>query len=428
VNPDVRNQLYRPDLECAAPDEIHTRQLARLNALLATILPLNAFYAGKFGAVAPPITWEAFRRLPFTTKAELVADQASAPLLGSIATYPADRYTTYHQTSGTTGRPLVVLDTSESWAWWAECWRYVYAAAGVTARDRIFFAFAFGPFVGFWSAHEAARRLGALIIPGGGLDSKGRLELLLRTEATVLLCTPTYALRLAEVAQEHGLPIRDSPVRVTIHAGEPGASIPAVRTRIEEAWGARAFDHAGGTEVGAFGYACHLGTGLHVNEAEFIAEVLDPDTGEPCVEGTRGELVITNLGRTGWPVVRYRTGDVVVAGPRRCGCGRTFLTLPGGIVGRTDDLIFLRGVNVFPSAVEAIIRTFEVGEFRLVRTRSGVLEELTVEVETSESVADQLARALRERLAVRIPTRAVPAGSLPRWESKARRLVDARVP
>jgi phenylacetate-CoA ligase len=423
-----RSVVHRPDIETAAPDLIRARQLARLNELLAAVLPGNGFYAGKFGAVALPIAWDAFGRLPFTTKAELVADQASAPPLGTIATYPPDGYTTYHQTSGTTGRPLVVVDTRESWAWWAECWQYVYAAAGVTARDRIFFAFSFGPFIGFWSAHEAARRLGAWTIPGGGLDSRQRLRLLIDTGATVVLCTPTYALRLAEVAREHGIPLRDSAVRVTIHAGEPGASIPSVRARIEEAWGAHAFDHAGGTEIGAYGYGCERRDGLHVNEAEFIAEVLDPETGEPCAEGARGELVITNLGRAGWPAIRYRTGDIVVAGTRRCGCGRTFLMLPGGIVGRTDDAIILRGVNVYPSAVEAIVRTFEVGEFRLVRTRSGALEELTVEVEASETVAGQLARVLRERLAVRIPTRTVPAGSLPRWELKARRVIDARVP
>jgi phenylacetate-CoA ligase len=421
--------VYRPDLETAPPDAIRRRQLARLNELLAAILPQNAFYATKFGALQLPITWEAFRVLPFTTKAELVADQASAPPVGAIATYAPGRYATYHQTSGTTGRPLVVLDTPESWAWWAECWQYVYAAAGVTARDRIFFAFSFGPFIGFWSAYDAARRLGAMVIPGGGLDSRARLELLLRTQATVLVCTPTYALHLAEVAREHALPIRDSAIRVTMHAGEPGASIPAVRARIEDAWGARAFDHAGGTEIGAYGYACDRREGLHVNEAEFIAEVLDPDTAAPCAEGASGELVITNLGRTGWPVIRYRTGDIVTSGTRGCRCGRTFLMLPGGIVGRTDDLIILRGVNVYPSAVEAIVRTFPVEEFRLVRTRSGALDELSVEVETpSEAMAGEIARVLRERLAVRISTRAVPVGSLPRWELKARRLVDARGP
>jgi phenylacetate-CoA ligase len=167
-------------------------------------------------------------------------------------------------------------------------------------------------------------------------------------------------------------------------------------------------------------------TGVHVNEAEFIAEVLDPATGHPCAEGEPGELVITNLGRAGWPAIRYRTGDVVVAGTRSCECGRSFLMLPGGIVGRTDDLIVLRGINVYPSAVEAIVRSFDVDEFRLVRTRNGSLDALTIEVEASDAVAERLANAFRERLAVRIPTRAVPAGSLPRWELKAKRVVDLR--
>lgn len=418
--------MYRPDRESAAPDILRDRQLARLNDLLSRVLPQNAFYRKRFGGLRPPISWDEFHALPFTTKADLVADQESAPPLGTIATYSPEHYITYHQTSGTTGRPLAILDTQESWDWWSECWHYVYAAAGVDRRDRIFFAFSFGPFIGFWSAHAAARVLGAMTIPGGGLDSKARLQLLHRTAATVLMCTPTYALHLADVARAEGMPIRESAIRVTLHAGEPGASIPSVRARIDEAWGARSFDHAGATEVGAHAFACELREGLHVNEAEFIAEVLDPVTLRPCAEGTRGELVITNLGRAGWPAIRYRTGDVVEVGTRGCTCGRTFLTLPGGITGRTDDLIILRGVNVFPSAVEAIVRTFEVEEFRMLRTRRGALDELTVEVEASDAVAERLAEALRDRLAVRIPTRAVSAGSLPRWELKAKRLVDAR--
>lgn len=418
--------VYRPDLETATPDAIRDRQLARLNELLSVVLPRNAFCAKRLGAVRPPISWANFQQFPFTTKADLVADQEASPPFGTIATYSLEEYVTYHQTSGTTGRPLMVLDTAESWDWWAECWQYVYAAAGVHARDRIFFAFSFGPFIGFWSAHDAARRLGAMTIPGGGLDSKARLQLLKSSESTVLVCTPTYALRLAEVAQAEGISIHDSAIRATIHAGEPGASIPAVRDRIERAWGAHAFDHAGGTETGAYGFSCDARVGLHVNEAEFIVEVLDTSTGRPCGEGECGELVVTNLGRTGWPIVRYRTGDVVAVGTRSCTCGRTFLTLPGGIVGRTDDLVVLRGVNVYPSAVEAIVRTFEIDEFRMVRTRKGPLEELTVEVEASDVVAEKLAVAFRERLAVRISTRAVQPGSLPRWDLKARRLVDLR--
>jgi phenylacetate-CoA ligase len=418
--------LYRPERETAAPDIIRERQLARLNALLSGVLPGNAFYARKYGALVSPLSWEEFYGLPFTTKADLVHDQAASPPLGAIATYPAHDYVAYHQTSGTTGSPLAILDTQESWDWWAECWRYVYAAAGVTARDRIFFAFSFGPFIGFWSAYAAACRLGALSIPGGGLDSRARLRLMESSGATVLMCTPTYALRLAEVARMEGVSLRDGAVRVAVHAGEPGASIPSVRARIEDAWGAVSFDHAGGTEVGAYGFSCEARTGLHVNEAEFIAEVLDPVTGRPCAEGSMGELVITNLGRMGWPAIRYRTGDIVEVGRRTCACGRTFLMLPGGIIGRTDDLIILRGMNVYPSAIEAIVRTFAVEEFRMVRTRDGALDALTVEVETSAAVAADLSDAFRERLGVRIPTRVVEAESLPRWELKAKRVVDAR--
>jgi phenylacetate-CoA ligase len=413
------------DLERASPKARAGYQLARLNRLLHEILPRNRFYAAKLGRLRGELGWEDFRRLPFTLKAELVRDQERSPPLGTLATYPAEEYVAWHQTSGTTGRPLAVCDTRESWGWWSDCWRAVYAAAGVTRGDRVFFAFSFGPFIGFWSAYDAARRLGALCIPGGALDSRGRLQLLRQSRANVLLCTVTYALRLAEVARAEGVDARGLDVRTTIHAGEPGASIPAVRARVEQAWGARCFDHAGATEVGAYAFACEARDGLHVNEAEFIVEIVDAED-RPVGEGGRGELVLTNLGRAAWPVIRYRTGDLAVMGQRRCACGRTLLKLPGGLVGRTDDLMIVRGVNVYPSAIEAIVREFEVAEFRMVRSRRDSMEELLVEVEGSAEVAQALRARLYERLGLRLQTRAVAAGSLPRFELKARRVVDLR--
>ena len=393
------------------------------------MLPRNRFWSDRLGEAGESFLrvpgWDAFQALPFTGKAELVADQQDHPPLGRIATYPRDRYVAFHQTSGTLGRPMAVLDTHESWAWWARCWQEVYRAAGVTAADRILFAFGFGPFIGFWSAFAGARALGALTIPSGGLDAKQRLRLMADTGATVLISTVTYALRLAEVAREEGIDLRALDVRRTIHAGEPGASIPSVRARVEDAFGAQCFDQPGATEVGAFGFSCSARDGVHVNEAEFVAEIVDA-AGAPAPQGGTGELVITNLGRPGWPVVRYRTGDLVVNGGRGCACGRTFLKLPGGIAGRADDLMIVRGVNVFPTAVEAIVRGFEVGEFRMVRSRRGDLEELRVDAEASEETARALAEELRVRLSVRIDTRAVAAGSLPRFELKARRVVDER--
>ena len=418
--------MHREDLEIASPDVTRAGQLDRFNALLAEILPQNRFYAAKFGGLKPPVDWATFADLPFTTKAELVEDQATAPPLGTIATYPHERYLTHHQTSGTAGHPMMVLDTRESWDWWIECWQYIYRAAGVTERDRLFLAFSFGPFIGFWAAHAAGLRLGAMGIPGGGLDSKARLRMLAGAEATVLLSTPTYALRLAEVAKQEGIDLSATGVHATIHAGEPGAGIPAVRSRIEAAWGARCFDHSGATEAGAYGYTCAEQTGLHLIESEFISEVLDPETGQAVSDGEVGELVLTNLGRAGWPVIRYKTGDLVKAGGHACPCGRTFQLLPGGLIGRADDLMVVRGINIYPSSIEAIVRDFDVDEFRIVRTRQQEMEELIVEIEAADDVAEALADAFSERLAVRIPTRVVPADSLPRFELKARRVVDKR--
>jgi len=258
------------DLETASRSVIAAHQLARLQAGLSRILPHNRFYHQKLNVragLAPALgqnvgtgnapalsTLDYLSRLPFTTKQELVADQQAHPLFGSNLTYPLSDYIRLHQTSGTTGTPLKILDTQESWDWWAACWTTVYRAAGVGREDVVFLAFGFGPFIGFWSAYEGAKRIGALTVPGGGMDSLQRLRAIQEVGATVLVCTPSYALRLAEVAQEHGMDMRESHVRVTIHAGEPGASIPATRERIERAWGAKTYDHAGMTEMGAYGF------------------------------------------------------------------------------------------------------------------------------------------------------------------------------
>jgi phenylacetate-CoA ligase len=240
--------------------------------------------------------------------------------------------------------------------------------------------------------------------------------------ATVLLCTPSYALHLLQVARARGADPATLPVRVTVHAGEPGAGIPSVRARREAGWGARAFDHAGMTEMGAYGYECEAQAGLHVNESEFVAEVIDPATGAPAAEG---ELVLTNLGRVGSPLVRYRTGDRVrrAAGP--CPCGRTFARLEGGILGRLDDMLIVRGVNVFPSSIEAIVRRFPVEEFQIEVFRDGELDEvrLLVEVDGGDDGARRVQEALRTGIGLRLEVAPVAAGTLPRFELKARRVV-----
>lgn len=408
----------------SSPARTRAEQLRRLRQGLRAVLAGNAFYRTRLHDVAG---WDGFERLPFTTKAELVADQAAVPPFGTNLTYPLDSYVRVHQTSGSSGdRPLRWLDTAESWEWWRAIWaEQVYGNAGVTERDRIFLAFSFGPFIGFWSAFAGAERLGALVIPGGAMTTEQRARAILDLGVNVLLCTPTYALRLAETARELGLDLGASALHTTIHAGEPGASIPATRDAIEAAFGARCVDHSGMTELGPTGFSCHLQDGLHLIETEFIFEVLDPDTGRVAEEG-EGELVATNLGRWGSPLIRYRTGDRVDLRRVECPCGSPFPKLLGGIRGRVDDMLTVRGTNLFPAQVEDVVRRHpEVVEFRLEHRRQRHMDEVTLVIECSDgaSPAERLAAEIRSVLGVRLDVRQVAPGTLPRAELKARRLV-----
>ncbi len=419
--------MYDRVLETLDAARLRGHQLARARTLVRAALGANPFWTARWRAAGLASAedlrdWDDLRRLPLTTKSELVADQAAQPLFGTNLTYPIERYVRVHQTSGTTGVPLRWLDTQASWDWWARCWGFVLAGAGVRPGDRVFFPFSFGLFVGFWAGFEGARTLGVLAIPGGGQDSPTRLAAMEALGATVLVCTPSYALHLLQVARERGVDPAKLAVRATVHAGEPGAGIPSVRARLEAGWGARAFDHAGMTEMGAYGYECEAQAGLHVNESEFVAEVIDPATGLPADEG---ELVLTNFGRLGSPLVRYRTGDRVRLASGPCECGRTFMRLGGGILGRLDDMLIVRGVNVFPSAIEGIVRRFPVEEFQIEVFRAGELDEVRVlvEVDGGADGARHVQEALRVGLGIRLEVAPVGPGSLPRFELKARRVV-----
>jgi len=419
--------------------ELEALQLEQLGSLVAELFPANHFYAHKLQAAG--VTFDVASRadfsarFPFTTKAELVADQLAHPPYGTNLTYPLNRYTRFHQTSGTSGAPLRWLDTPESWEAMLECWAEIFRAAGVRAGDRVLFAFSFGPFLGFWLAFEAAARLGALCLPGGGLGSAARLRLMQENGVNVLCCTPTYALRLAEVAAEERIVLSTLGVKTIIVAGEPGGSIPATRAKLESLWsGARIFDHHGMTEVGPVTLECPVRPGvLHVMESAYYAEVIDPATGQPASEG---ELVLTTLARTGSPLLRYRTGDLVNCGVRSaergitaCECGRFDLALAGGLLGRVDDMIIVRGVNIYPGAIEEIIRGFAgVAEYRVHISAKQAMTEMRVEIEpvadtAARELAAQLEQMFQKTFALRVPVSVVAAGTLPRFEMKAMRWV-----
>ncbi len=425
-------QYFNKKIETMPREQLAQLQLEKLQAMLAALNGKNRFYTAKFKQAGfRPGDLKSLadlQRLPMTVKTELSADQAAEGFAGTNLTYPLSAYTRFHQTSGTTGKPLRVFDTAESWDWWGRCWGYVLAGAGLTAEDRLFCAFSFGPFIGFWAAVEGSRHVESLFIPGGGRSSVDRLHLMRETGSTALCCTPTYALHLLEVARENNLDPAALNIRATVHAGEPGANVPATKQRIQEGWSAKCYDHAGASEVGAHSFECEAQpNGIHVNESEFIVEALNPDTGQPVAPGEKGEMVITNLGRWGFPIIRYRTGDAVIFNQERCDCGRTFLRLEGGVIGRVDDMVTVRGVNVFPSAIENFVRAYaEVDEFRVTVSKRGQMDELAIEVELADgadgaAIATAISHSINSNLGLRPTVTAVPRDTLPRFELKAKR-------
>ena len=418
----------RRRLESLDRAELADHQRSRLNELLAAILPANSFYAKKLANSPHQLErLDQLAELPLTTKEELVSGEATHYWPANL-TWPVDQYVHYHQTSGTRGRPMSVCDTDVDWGWWVDGWQYVLDAADITSTDRALLAFSFGPFIGFWSAYDALVQRGVLTLPGGGMNTLARLDLIQRAEATALFCTPTYALHLVEVAEQHSINLAHFQVRKIVVAGEPGGSVPATRQRIESAWNARLTDHSGASEVGPWGYGDRDQRGLHVLEAEFIPEFLSVDTGEPAAAGQLSHLVLTSLGRLGMPVLRYRTGDLVKPTWPSEGSNR-FVLLEGGVLGRADDMMVVRGVNIFPSSIEQILHSFpEVVEFRLTARKRGEMDQLVVEVEDRLQDPSRIAEELRLRLGLKVDVRLAPAMSLPRFEGKGQRFVDQRTP
>jgi len=402
-------------------ETMRQEQTSALRTLCQALVPNNEFYTGTLKAtgldLASMTLQEFTAHMPLTTRTQWTQDQVSHPPYGTNLTYPLDHYIRFCRTSGSTGHPMVWLDTRETWDAMLDNWIRVFEAAGMTEAQRVFFAFSFGPFLGFWTAYEAATKAGHLCIPGGGLSSETRLRLLIDTQAEVMCCTPTYAIRLAHVAEQEGIDLTDTNVKFIVVAGEPGGSIPATRDHISEHWhGARVFDHHGMTEVGPVTYECPVEPGvLHVMEDAYYPEVIDD------------ELILTTLKRPGSPLLRYKTGDIVSAERRTpCVCGTHELALLGGILGRKDDMTVIRGINIFPSAVEEIVRSMpDINEYRVEIFTKNDLAAMKVIIESpgGETVRRNLEKRFQRAMFLRIPVELAPANSLPRYEMKAKRWV-----
>lgn len=432
------NRSSRQTLLQLSREELERHQLERLNHLLAMVMPENKFYQDKFGSDS--LQFDSLRdwaNLPMSEKSEWLSSDSSG--VARHHTFAPDLpnrppYRRYHRTSGTRGKPMVILDTQQDWQWWIDTWQYVLDGCGILSSDRIMMAFSFGPFIGFWSAHDACLARGCMVIPSGGMSTAARIDLILAAQPTVLFSTPSYATHLAQDALNRGIDLSKSSIRQVFVAGEPGGSIPAVRGRIQNMYGAEVMDHAGATEIGPWGFGSRDGKALHIIESEFIAEFI-PTAPQADDQEEVFEMVLTSLGRVGAPALRYRTGDLVrPVKQHEFDC--SFTRLEGGVVGRVDDMMVVRGVNVFPSSIDAILRSFhEVSEYRLTVNKVNALDELVLEFETITRTTNaddrnSLVNAISEKLSIQLNLRfqviEVSHGTLLYSEGKAKRILDRR--
>ena len=421
--------IQSADLQSA--DQWKADRWTRLLGLIEEIAVHNGFqqmhWPKNKGGVEPKDFTQFQEECPFTTKDQLARDRAENPPYGTNLTYPIDQYTRYNQTSGTLGEPMAWLDTPGDWQWMLGNWNVVLKNAGVRKGAKCFFAFSFGPFLGFWTAYEAAMQNGCLCIPGGGQSSEQRLKIILEQGVEYLFCTPTYALHLLQVTKDLRIDLAHNQLRTIIVAGETGGSDKGIKDKISMQWnGVQVYDHYGMTEVGPVAYEIpDQSVGLRIIQESYFAEVIDPVSTQTVPNGELGELVLTTLGRTGCPVLRYRSGDLVKAVDGFDEKGIPTFDLIGGILGRIDDMIIVRGVNLYPSSVDAVIRKFdEVKEYRVYKEKAGPMLEITIEVESSLEVANLIEVALKEVFSLRISVKPVPNGTFPQFEMKAKRWED----
>ena len=417
---------WNPYLETMAPEDLRELQLAKFRRMVAWGYHRSPFYhelyrnAGlKPGDIK---TWDDVSRVPKVDKALLKQAQAGEPFpYGGLLCLPLEDVVEFRQTSGTTGKPIYQADSWADWEWWSEAWCYILWSQGYRPRDRVFIPFGYNIFVAFWAGHYAAEKLGCEVVPGGVLDTVARLLKIQELEATALMGTPTYLLNMAEVARSHlGLdPASLSIERITC-AGEPGASIPGTKKRLEQSWGAKVFDHAGATEIGAWSFECLAQPGgLHVNEGLFLVEIEDLQTGEMITgPGKVGKMIITAFDRLAQPCIRFDSKDLIEWAPDPCPCGRTFRLIKGGVQGRADDITKVKGVLLSPSAIEAVVRSFPElsDEYEVVVERKGDSESIMLKVEPrvgETELSERRAQAAQERAEAQDQFGLPPGGPCP---------------
>jgi len=440
----MTTNFWNPILETLPREKLQALQVKKFGRILDWAYHHSKFHRQlyeKAGMEPGDIkTMDDIARVPKVEKSMMRDIQKKHPYpYGDMLCVPLEDVTEFHQTSGTTGQPVYQPDTWQDWEWWAESWAYILYAQGYRRSDRIFIPFGYNVFIAFWTAHYGAEKLGCEVVPGGVLNTEARILKMRELRATALMATPTYVLGMADTARKKlGIdPAKDLNIQRITCAGEPGASIPATKKRMEEAWGAKVYDHIGATEIGAWSYECREQPGgLHVNEGLFLVQIEDIETGEIIeTPGKPGKMVITAFDRIAQPCIRFDSKDIIVWHQDRCTCGRTFRMIKGGVIGRADDITKVKGVLLAPTAIEEVVRGIpELGdEYEVIVEKKGDMDDISLKVELqpgTESGKDRILAILNDQLRVKTNLRYNISfhayGSLPRYEVKAKRFKDLR--
>jgi phenylacetate-CoA ligase len=438
------SEYWNPVMETMPREKLQQLQLKKFREIFTWAYEHSRFYHKLYGdsGIEPGDIrkFEDIRKVPKIEKSMLrgIQGEGKEPFpYGDILCVPLEQVTEYHQTSGTTGQPVYQADTWQDWEWGAEAFAYALYAQGYRNTDRLFLPFGYNIFIAFWGCHYAAEKLGCEVIPGGVLNTEARILKIQELKATAMGATPTYILGMAETARKIGIdPPRDLSIRKITSAGEPGGSIPATRKRMEEAWGAKVYDQVGSTEIGHWGWECRHQAGLHVNEAFFLVEIEDVETGEYIDgPGRRGKMVVTTFSRMAQPCIRFDVKDVIQWNSRQCDCGRTFRLLEGGVQGRSDDITKVKGVLLSPTAIEEVVRDIQQlsNEYQVVVTKKGDIDNIALKVEILPDYKDDEAAIrtlltdqlrLKTNLGYKIEFHEYE--SLPRSQAKSRRFQDLR--
>jgi phenylacetate-CoA ligase len=438
----VKEEYWNPVLEKLPHEKLERLQLKKFREIFTWAYEHSKFYHKLYSdAGIEPGDIKSFddiRRVPKIEKSMMREIQGIDPFpYGDILCVPLEEVTEYRQTSGTTGQPVYQADTWQDWEYSTEAYCYALYAQGYRAEDRLFVPFGYNIFIAFWAYHYAGEKIGCEMIPGGVLNTEARVLKMQELRATGMGATPTYVLGMAETARKIGInPPTDLQIRKITVAGEPGGSIPATRKRMEEAWGAKVYDQVGSTEIGHWGWECQHQSGLHVNEALYLVEIIDVDNGEPINEpGKRGKMVVTTFNRMAQPCIRFDVKDLIEWNPQLCDCGRTFRLLNGGIKGRADDITKVKGVLLSPTAIEEVVRSIPQlsDEYQVVVTKKGDIDDILLKVEIVPEYADDeasirnvLIDQLRIKTNLGYKLEFHPFGSLPRSQTKSRRFQDER--